>query len=64
MSKKLFYYIPIFVFIGAFAGAVVGTKYFNNGSLRQVSLLAPLPECGPSGHPDTGELVIVLCHEN
>ena len=64
MINKITYYIPIFVFIGAFLGSVLGNVYFKNDSYKYVHLMNPLPTCGPEGHPNTGNLVIVLCSED
>jgi hypothetical protein len=42
--------------------AQVGSESFAP-EVKFKSGLSPLPECGSEGHPDTGELVIVLCSE-
>lgn len=50
------------VFVSSLLGSVVAPHFFNH-ELREpvVKLTGGLKDCGPDGHPDTGDLIIVLC---
>lgn len=62
MNKRLLV-LPLIAFIFAMCGSIVGSLLQKQEPKTAYGGLSPLPKFGPEGHPDTGDLIIVLCNE-